>query len=202
MISSIVLPWIGGPSLCSSPGRIRNFHTEYSTTTSTSTKTGTEAISEDVVEVVDLLRLRGRLDGEPVDRQRDGDADDRRDRADDQHLRQRVLYATICLRAFTGAGSYATASMNGNAMAGGRMGAVRRLRGRSTGSRVRTVAAEGRRRQALVATERLGELRRLAVADALGDLAHGQAVRREQGCGALHAHPGQMLAEGRAPISA
>src|SRR5438874_12542225 len=43
--SSRVLPWIGGPSLFSSPGRIRNFHTENRTTVSTSTKIGTEATS-------------------------------------------------------------------------------------------------------------------------------------------------------------
>ena len=43
--SSRVLPWIGGPSLSSSPGFIRNFQTENSTTVSTSTKIGTDAIS-------------------------------------------------------------------------------------------------------------------------------------------------------------
>ena len=43
--SSRVLPWIGGPSLFSSPGRIRNFQTENRTTVSTSTKIGTDAIS-------------------------------------------------------------------------------------------------------------------------------------------------------------
>ena len=40
-----VLPWIGGPSISSWPGRIRNFQTENSTTVSTTTKTGTDAIS-------------------------------------------------------------------------------------------------------------------------------------------------------------
>ena len=39
-----VLPWIGGPSISSCPGRIRNFHTENSTTVSTSTKIGTVAM--------------------------------------------------------------------------------------------------------------------------------------------------------------
>ena len=42
MTSSRVLPWIGGPSRFSSPGRMPNFHTENSTTTVTPTKTGTE----------------------------------------------------------------------------------------------------------------------------------------------------------------
>ena len=40
-----VFPWIGGPSFFSSPGRIRNFQTEYRTTDRTSTKIGTVAIS-------------------------------------------------------------------------------------------------------------------------------------------------------------
>ena len=40
-----VLPWIGGPSISSWPGRIRNFQTENRTTVSTSTKIGTVAIS-------------------------------------------------------------------------------------------------------------------------------------------------------------
>ena len=43
--SSRVLPWIGGPSSNSSPGRMRNFQTENSTITWTITKTGIEAIS-------------------------------------------------------------------------------------------------------------------------------------------------------------
>jgi hypothetical protein len=42
MTSRRVLPWIGGPSRFSSPGRIRNLSTENSTTTVTPTKTGTE----------------------------------------------------------------------------------------------------------------------------------------------------------------
>jgi hypothetical protein len=37
-----VLPWIGGPSRLSSPGRILNFSTLKQTTVVTSTKTGTE----------------------------------------------------------------------------------------------------------------------------------------------------------------
>ena len=49
-----------------------------------------------------------------------------------------------------------------------------------------------------MAAKGLCELRRLAVADALGDLTHGQAVRGEKGCGVLHANPGQMFAEGGA----
>ena len=44
MTSSLVLPWIGGPSLSSSPGFMRNFHTLKSTTVITSTKIGTETM--------------------------------------------------------------------------------------------------------------------------------------------------------------
>jgi hypothetical protein len=43
MTSRRVLPWIGGPSRFSSPGRIRKSRTENSTTTTTSTKIGTLA---------------------------------------------------------------------------------------------------------------------------------------------------------------
>src|SRR5215218_69332 len=39
-----VLPWIGGPSASSSPGRWRNFQTENSTTTVTRTNTGTDTM--------------------------------------------------------------------------------------------------------------------------------------------------------------
>ena len=42
MTSRRVLPWIGGPSRFSSPGRIPNFQTENRTTTVTPTNTGTE----------------------------------------------------------------------------------------------------------------------------------------------------------------
>ena len=54
---------------------------------------------------------------------------------------------------------------------------------------------------AVVAAERLRELRRLAVADAVGDLADGQAARGQHLGGALHPHRGQVLAERRAARS-
>ncbi len=44
MTSSLVLPWIGGPSRFSSPGRMRNSMTAKLTMTVTSTKTGTVAM--------------------------------------------------------------------------------------------------------------------------------------------------------------
>src|SRR3954465_7884597 len=48
-----------------------------------------------------------------------------------------------------------------------------------------------------MAAEGLRELRGLAVADAVGDLADRQPVRGEHLGGALHAHGGQVLPEGR-----
>src|SRR3954469_24946078 len=48
-----------------------------------------------------------------------------------------------------------------------------------------------------MAPERLGELGRLAVAHAVRDLAHGQRPRREHLGRAVHAHGGEVLAEGR-----
>ena len=54
-----------------------------------------------------------------------------------------------------------------------------------------------RRRQPVVAPERLGELGRLAVADALGDLADGQDPARQQVGRRVHANAGQMRAERR-----
>src|SRR4051794_23807571 len=68
---------------------------------------------------------------------------------------------------------------------------------RTRGGRV-AVRAVLRRGDAEVAPERLGELRRLAVADAVGDLADGVgAARREQVGGALHPDAGEVLAERR-----
>ena len=45
MTSRRVLPWIGGPSSISSPGRMRNSSAANSTTTVTRTKTGTETMT-------------------------------------------------------------------------------------------------------------------------------------------------------------
>ena len=59
----------------------------------------------------------------------------------------------------------------------------------------RAVGAEVRRRDALVAAERLRELGGLAVADPVRDLAHGQAARGEHLGRLLHAHPRQVVAE-------
>src|SRR5690242_11201616 len=58
------------------------------------------------------------------------------------------------------------------------------------------VGPEVGRSDALVAAEGLGELRGLAVADAVGDLAHGQRARGQHVSGLLHADPGEVVAEG------
>jgi hypothetical protein len=49
----------------------------------------------------------------------------------------------------------------------------------------------------VVAAEGLGELRGLAIADPVGDLADGRAAAAEHVGGALHAHRGEVLAERR-----
>src|SRR6476469_3894927 len=55
----------------------------------------------------------------------------------------------------------------------------------------------GRRRDPVAAAERLGELGRLAVADAVRDLSDGEAAAREHLGGAVHADRGQVLTERR-----
>src|SRR3954452_25339913 len=72
------------------------------------------------------------------------------------------------------------------------------LAGRRAGHRLEArAAAIGRRRDVVVAAERLGELRGLAVADAVGDLPHGQPARAEHLGGAAHPDGGQVVAERR-----
>src|SRR5215210_908522 len=57
------------------------------------------------------------------------------------------------------------------------------------------VGAERGGREALMAAERLGELRRLAVADAVRHFPHGEAAAGEQLGGPLHPHAREVLAE-------
>src|SRR3954454_430828 len=66
--------------------------------------------------------------------------------------------------------------------------------GAARGPRAR---AEVRRRDALVAPECLGELGRLAGADAVGALPDGERPRREHLGRLLHAHAGQVITERR-----
>src|SRR4051794_40786314 len=80
----------------------------------------------------------------------------------------------------------------------GRLGRFARRRG--TRGRVEARPAAVRRGgDVVVAAERLGELRRLAIADAMGHLANGQAAPAEHLRGALHPDRRQVVAERRAP---
>src|SRR3954469_5886615 len=123
------------------------------------------------------------------------------------------------------AGSYGSHAMDGNAARGrpattrpspdagartaaaaardeppgsGRLGGFARRRGTRGGVEARPAAVR-RGGDVVVAAERLGELRRLAIADAVGDLAHGQAAPAEHLGGALHPDRREVVAERRAP---
>src|SRR4051812_37084472 len=99
--------------------------------------------------------------------------------------------------------SYASAATNA-ASARGPAAMLRRAVQR-TGAEMRArrahrsaaVGAEIRRRDALVAPERLGELGGLAIAHAVRHLAHGQRTRGQHLGGLLHADPRQVIAERR-----
>ena len=60
MTSRRVLPWIGGPSLSSSPGRMRNFQTQNRTTTIDQHEDRDRGDDQHVVERVDLARPASR----------------------------------------------------------------------------------------------------------------------------------------------
>ena len=53
-----VLPWIGGPSLSSSPGFMRNCQTEYRITVDDEHEDRDRGDHEHVVEAVGVVRLR------------------------------------------------------------------------------------------------------------------------------------------------
>src|SRR4051812_21219822 len=74
------------------------------------------------------------------------------------------------------------------------LGRFARRRGAGGGVEARA-AAVCRGGDRVVAAERLGELGRLAVAHAMGHLAHRQAPAREHLGGALHADRGEVVAE-------
>src|SRR5436190_927377 len=143
MTSSFVLPWIGGPSRSSSPGRMRKLMTENSTTVVTSTKIGTEAMT-------------------------------------------RTSHSVSILSAWVES-------------AGGLIAAFRRRRSRRFAGRawqprgLEPLAAALRRRgDPVVAPERLRELRRLAIADAVRHLADGEAAPGEHLRRTVHPHAGQV----------
>src|SRR4029079_11942284 len=77
------------------------------------------------------------------------------------------------------------ADNSGHSVGGPRAKLARRAPWADTGTEVR-------RRDALIAPEGLGELRRLAVADPMGHLTHGQRACGEHLGRFLHADAGQM----------
>ena len=89
----------------------------------------------------------------------------------------------------------------GDRSAAARRSAVRRASraqaASDRGVRGSGACAERRRREPVVAPERLRELRGLAVADALGDLADGQAARRSSSAARSIRTRGEVLAERR-----
>src|SRR3954452_8981073 len=96
-----------------------------------------------------------------------------------------------------GAGTAASAARD-EPPGSGRLGGFARRRGTRGGVEARPAAVR-RGGDVVVAAERLGELRRLAVANAMGHLAHGHAVAREHLRRPLHPHAREVVAERRAP---
>src|SRR3954451_447871 len=197
--SSRVLPWIGGPSLSSSPGRMRNLHTLYSTTVITRTKIGTETMMRTSDSVSIFLPSAEAWGGNQL------------------ISRPSAMPSADAIAPMTSSGtrwlrpdfsspmraaSYATGATEGTAvracLRGVRQAADDRHRRRVVPVAQRdAVGSEGGGREALMAAERLGELGGLAVADAVSDLAHGQPAAREQLGRAVHADAGEMLTKGR-----
>ena len=85
MISSLVLPWIGGPSLSSSPGLMRNFRRSRGRSSRRARRPAPRRSAGRPTAC--RSSWPGRTPrGEPVDQQRERDAEDRRDGADQEHL--------------------------------------------------------------------------------------------------------------------
>ena len=196
MISSRVLPWIGGPSRSSSPG----LHAEAPDAVEDDRRDEHEDRHgddhQDVPQRVDRLGLVGGGGREPVDQEAEArcrasdaitpiasSADNARARA--AACTSRPASAAHQLSSPMEAASYRTAGTEGTDAADPGAGACGASGGEPS-RRPRDAAAAGavvRRRDAEVAPERLGELRGLAVADAVRDLADrqrcgGRAARR------------------------
>ena len=136
------------------------------------------ADDQDVVERVDLARLGAALRRPPVDQQAEGDPDDRRDQPDHQQLqemrpllpRRLVAARLLALRRHQlsrpmDAANYRSRTTEGtDSGPPGRGRALPGSGGERRGRRAMCAAgAELRRRDAVVAAERLGELRGLPV---------------------------------------
>ena len=134
MTSRRVLPWIGGPSMCSSPGphpEVQDREADHRRHEHEDRDRGDD---QDVPERVDLVGLRRGGGREPVDQQPERDAEHRRDHADDDHLppiagagarRDGVAAPPRALLRAMGAGSYGSGGTD--AQAGS-------ARGRTSGS--------------------------------------------------------------------
>ena len=186
-----MLPWIGGPSRFSSPGRIRNSSTAKHTITVTRTKTGTDGD--------DAGRPRACRSCPPASSRQAGTSRSSRPIAMPIAVAMTPT-TTICwtvrLRSRRGvlssgmpAASYGSPATERNAVRYPRTRRSARaapqagcgaMREPSPKPSQRPARAVRRGRGAVVAAERLGELGRLAVADPVGDLADGQC----RGCGA------------------
>ena len=183
MISSRVLPWIGGPSSSSSPGLMRKRQTQYRTTTITSTKTGTEQMIRTSQRVsICLPSSVACVGNQSISRpsampMTDAISPIATQLPDVAAALRRASCSLRCPSALPthGRGKLQKRRDRGNRCAARASASDRR--GRSGGEpRARDAAgAEVRRRDAVMAPERLRELGRLAVADAVGDLAHGDA---------------------------
>ena len=225
MTSSRVLPWIGGPSVvllarahAELPDREEHDRLDEHEDRDRDDHRTSQSVS------IGLACFGGRRPGTSGSAAPSGDPERRRDDADDQHLRQsaarmRALGVAgraqrpllepmgggiLCdARRRTSASRYAHADGVSAARYARtrRADAARRSAGASDAAArdgATRRGAEVRRGDALVAPERLGELGGLAVADAVGDLAHGQRARGEHLGRLLHPHAGQVVAEGGA----
>ena len=188
MTSSRVLPWIGGPSMFSWPGRMRNSRSREEHDDGDEHEDRHRGDDQDVPERVDVLGLGGALDREPVDQQ-PGDDAQRRTRSTPTQQGHSGRWSSAASPRSMRRASYGFAATDGNqaraavrgsyaaAWAGMRRPAMRPWRRAEIGGR-----------DAVMAAERLGELGRLAVSDRVGDLAHRQrcaraASRRRVPCG-------------------
>ena len=211
-ISSVVLPWIGGPSLSSSPGRMRKLHDAVEDDHLDQHEDRHRGDQQDVPQRVDLLRLRGGLEREPVDRTARPRCRRptrlRRSRASSRSRRACRGWRPARSAAWSPRRAWAPAQTTRSLLGthGGRiLGEHPRQRSRpghagtpppSGGRRSDAVRSGGDRRgvpaerprhargpvvgrrDAVMAAERLRELGRLAVADAVRDLADRQRCAR------------------------
>ncbi len=168
MTSSFVLPWIGGPSSSSSPGRIRNLMIDVRTTAQTITKIGTEKISRTSHSVsIGPACLDAAFGNQLIESPRAMPSAV----ATPLITITRISVPEVTLargRAPVVSGSLGSGSMPAESYVLRAMDAVLKSACRVADG----AAAKRRRRDAVTATKCLGELRGLAVADAACDVVH------------------------------